>query len=227
MAAAPSSAQAIELFRRVRIDGAARPLTRLAPDALAEVPAHIVTAAIESLCQTAPSGQPDQAAQLHDSAMRAGLAMPVPIGCAMALSAAGKTARAAKLLRDWSAPGRAGIAQLLEQAQGLNRLGEHGAAIRLLNAASEDFPVKAPIARLRGLTALQLGEPGLARAALEQAVALDLSGLRRIVVELHPSLVPPARLSALMATLLNAGFETDLILDRGDIYVFDRPQPAP
>lgn len=61
-------------------------------------------------------------------------------------------------------------------------------------------------------------------AEAEILPALDLSGIRRVIVEVHPKLISPAQVSAVFRALLGAGFEIDLALDRGDVYVFDRPE---
>lgn len=57
-----------------------------------------------------------------------------------------------------------------------------------------------------------------------QGIALD--GLRRLVVEFHPTLCSAREISATIAHLLAAGFAYDLAQSRGQVLVFDRPEPA-
>lgn len=52
--------------------------------------------------------------------------------------------------------------------------------------------------------------------------ALDLSGLRRLVIEFHPTLTGNRAVSACLKTLLDAGFDLDLTASSGDVLVFER-----
>lgn len=52
---------------------------------------------------------------------------------------------------------------------------------------------------------------------------LDLVGIRRIVLEMHPDVVPTQAYSAIMRHLLGAGFDLDRTQAQGEVYVFFRP----
>ena len=62
-------------------------------------------------------------------------------------------------------------------------------------------------------------------AEAEILPALDLSGVRRVIVEVHPKLIDPPQVSKVLHSLFQAGFDIDLTRDRGDVYVFDRAAP--
>lgn len=57
-------------------------------------------------------------------------------------------------------------------------------------------------------------------AEAELLPGMRLDGLRRIVVELHPALVPPAGIGAIFARLAAEGFDPDLAAAEGDVVVF-------
>lgn len=52
--------------------------------------------------------------------------------------------------------------------------------------------------------------------------ALDLSGLRRLIIEFHPTLTGNATVTTCLKTLIEAGFDLDLTGSSGDVLVFER-----
>jgi hypothetical protein len=51
----------------------------------------------------------------------------------------------------------------------------------------------------------------------------DLSGVRAMLVEVHPDVVGDVRHAALLAHLLGAGFVVDTALSEGQVMAFRRP----
>lgn len=55
---------------------------------------------------------------------------------------------------------------------------------------------------------------------------LDLTGIRRLIIEFHPAICPPEDISAVLAHLLAQGFALDLGQGSKQVLVFDRTRPA-
>ena len=55
---------------------------------------------------------------------------------------------------------------------------------------------------------------------------LDLTGIRRLIIEFHPAICPPEDISAALAHLLAQGFALDLGQGSKQVLVFDRTRPA-
>lgn len=55
---------------------------------------------------------------------------------------------------------------------------------------------------------------------------LDLTGIRRLIIEFHPAICPPEDISAVLAHLLAQGFALDLGQGSTQVLVFDRTRPA-
>ncbi|MEZ6126254.1 MAG: FkbM family methyltransferase [Planctomycetaceae bacterium] len=56
--------------------------------------------------------------------------------------------------------------------------------------------------------------------------SIDLTGVRKICVEVHPGITGDDRTSALVRSLLNRGFQLELSSSRGDVLFFQRPAAA-
>lgn len=59
-------------------------------------------------------------------------------------------------------------------------------------------------------------------AEVDVVPGLDLSGIRRVVIELHPEITGAQDVSNIMRHLLDSGFALDLTQARGQVYVFER-----